>query len=134
MSALRGSVHAVADYSRLVAKGRVIRPEPYCSDRISSGSMPIRSLTASAQLLLAPEVTFGGLDRDVTEQEMDLIQFTAGEAAKPRASAPKVVRSELLYPCPRGTLPHNLPQHLRRHSAAPDPAGLVDRTKERALP
>jgi hypothetical protein len=32
----------------------------------------------AAQLLLAPEVTLGGLDRDVTEQKLDLIQFAAG--------------------------------------------------------
>ena len=31
----------------------------------------------AAQLLLAPEVTLRGLDRDVTEQELDLIQFAA---------------------------------------------------------
>jgi hypothetical protein len=32
----------------------------------------------AAQLLLAPKVTLRGLDRDVTEQELDLIQLAAG--------------------------------------------------------
>jgi hypothetical protein len=30
------------------------------------------------QLLLAPEVTLCGLDREMTEQKLDLIQFPAG--------------------------------------------------------
>ena len=32
----------------------------------------------AAQLLLAPEVTLLRLDRDMTEQKLDLIQFAAG--------------------------------------------------------
>ena len=32
----------------------------------------------SPQLLLAPEVTLCGLDREMTEQKLDLIQFPAG--------------------------------------------------------
>jgi len=32
----------------------------------------------AAQLLLAPQVTFGRLDGDVAEQKLDLIQFAAG--------------------------------------------------------
>jgi hypothetical protein len=32
----------------------------------------------ASQLLLAPEISLGGLDRDVTEQKLDLIQFAAG--------------------------------------------------------
>ena len=31
-----------------------------------------------AQLLLAPEITLGGLNRHMTEQKLDLIQFAAG--------------------------------------------------------
>ena len=46
------------------------------------------------ELLLASEVAFGCLDGDVAEQELDLIQFTAGEMAETGAGAPQVVRSE----------------------------------------
>jgi hypothetical protein len=38
--------------------------------------MPILSLTA--QFLLAAEVTLRCLDRDVSEQELNLIEFAAG--------------------------------------------------------
>jgi hypothetical protein len=31
----------------------------------------------AAQLLLAPKVTLRGLDRDATEEKLDLIQFAA---------------------------------------------------------
>jgi hypothetical protein len=37
------------------------------------------------QSLLAPKVTFGGLDRDVSQQELDLLQFTAGVVTQPGA-------------------------------------------------
>ena len=37
------------------------------------------------QSLLAPKVTFGGLDRDVSKQELDLLQFTAGVVTQPGA-------------------------------------------------
>ncbi|HEV2381014.1 MAG TPA: hypothetical protein VG206_14635 [Terriglobia bacterium] len=54
----------------------------------------------AAQLLLAPEVTLGGLDRDVTEQKLDLIQLAAGSTAEPGRRTAEVVRRELLDPCP----------------------------------
>jgi hypothetical protein len=76
----------------------------------------------AAQLLIAAEVTHCGLDRDVSKQELDLIQFATGEVAQPRASATKVMRSKFLYARSRGGLPDNLPQHLRRHPSSPEPA------------
>jgi hypothetical protein len=61
-----------------------------------------------AELLLASEVTLGGLSGDMPKQELDLIQFAASEATQPRAGAPKVMRSELLYTRPRRRLADNL--------------------------
>ena len=40
------------------------------------------------ELLLASKVAFGCLDGDVAEQELDLIQFTAGEMTETGAGAP----------------------------------------------
>ena len=37
------------------------------------------------ELLLTPEVALGRLDRDVPKDELDLVQFAAGEVAQPRA-------------------------------------------------
>ena len=86
-----------------------------------------------AELLLASQVALGGLDRDVPKQKLNLIQFAAGKVTQPCASTAKVVRRKLLDPGPRRSLSHNFPKHLGRHSAAPDPANFVDRSKERAL-
>ncbi|MGH9627803.1 MAG: hypothetical protein ACRD7E_05625, partial [Bryobacteraceae bacterium] len=41
-----------------------------------------------AQLLLATEVTLCCLDRDVSKQELDLVQFAAGEMTEPGATPP----------------------------------------------
>ena len=43
------------------------------------------------QVLLRPEVSFGGLHRSVPEQQLDLLQFTARRAAQLRAGATTVV-------------------------------------------
>jgi hypothetical protein len=51
------------------------------------------------ELLLAPKVALGRLDRDVAEQKLDLIRFAAGEVAETGAGAPQVVRGQLVDPC-----------------------------------
>ena len=40
-----------------------------------------------AEFLLAPEVTLGSLDGDVPKQELDLVQFAAGQVAESCAGA-----------------------------------------------
>jgi hypothetical protein len=64
------------------------------------------------ELLLASKVAFGCLDGDVAEQELDLIQFTAGEMAETGAGAPRVVRSELVDRRATRCGADNIPQHL----------------------
>src|SRR5438876_2079853 len=83
------------------------------------------------QLLLATEVTLCCLDRDVSKQELDLIQFAASEVTKPGAAATKVMRCKFVYARPRGGLPDNLPQHLQCHSGSPYASGLVDGSEQR---
>jgi hypothetical protein len=39
---------------------------------------PDSIVNGAVQLLLASQVLLGGLDRDVTKQKLDLIQFAAG--------------------------------------------------------
>lgn len=45
----------------------------------------------------------------------------------------QVVQSELRDACAAGDIANNLPEHLRGHSACPNPAHLVDRSKDRAF-
>jgi hypothetical protein len=48
----------------------------------------------------------------VAEQELDLIQFTAGEMTKTSAGAPQVVRSELVDRRTSRCSADTVPQHL----------------------
>jgi hypothetical protein len=50
----------------------------------------------ATQFLLAPEVPFRRLNRHVSQEELDLIQFAAGEVAQTRAGPSQVVRRELI--------------------------------------
>lgn len=44
--------------------------------------------------LLAPKVAFGGLDRHMAEEELDLFKFTSRLMAKPGAGSTEVMRSD----------------------------------------
>ena len=46
---------------------------------------------SSGQILLASDVSFGGLNRRMTQQELDLLQFATRGVAQPRAGPPEVV-------------------------------------------
>jgi hypothetical protein len=50
------------------------------------------------ELLLASKITLRGLDGDMSEQKLDLIQFAACEMAERGAGAPQVVRGSLSIP------------------------------------
>jgi hypothetical protein len=43
--------------------------------------------------LFATEISLGCLNRNVTKQELDLLQFASGGVAKPCTGSPKIVRS-----------------------------------------
>ena len=46
--------------------------------------------------LLAPEVALGRLNRDVPEEELDLVQFAAGEVAQSSTGASQIVRGQII--------------------------------------
>ena len=57
--------------------------------------MPRRSFTAHRSVCLLPEVALGRLNRDVPEEELDLVQFAAGEVAQSSTGASQIVRPPL---------------------------------------
>jgi hypothetical protein len=85
------------------------------------------------ELLFASEVALRRLNRDVTEQELDLVQFAACELAETGTRASQVVRRQLVDAGTSRSGAHYVPQDLRRHPVAPDTAGLVDRAEHRAV-
>jgi hypothetical protein len=54
-----------------------------------------------SESLLAPEVTLGRLNRNVPKEELDLVQFTAGQMTQPGTRAPQIVRCQY---CGRGVV------------------------------
>jgi len=69
---------------------------PAVPGHAASGSIPEPVVHGVPQLLLAAEVALGRLDRHVAQQELDLVEFTAGQVAQPRARATQVIGRELL--------------------------------------
>jgi len=63
---------------------------------------------------------------------MNLLQLTADLMAKTSTSPTKVVRREGLDLTSFRFLLHDTPNYLEAESVTPNPASLVDRTKERA--
>jgi hypothetical protein len=45
--------------------------------------------------LLAAQVSLGGLDRDVTEEKLDLFKLAAGGMTQPSACSPQVMLKRL---------------------------------------
>jgi hypothetical protein len=79
-----------------------------------------------AETLFAAQVPLRRLHRDVSQQELNLLQFTAGLMAKTGTRPTEVVRCEernLTLLC---FLLHDTPNDLGAESSAPDPASLVD--------
>src|SRR4051794_30856350 len=66
------------------------------------------------EFLLAAQVPLGRLDRDVSKQELNLIEFPASELAQPSTRAPEIVRGQLLAAGVSGRRLHHVPHHFRR--------------------
>jgi hypothetical protein len=69
----------------------------------------------------------------VAEQELDLLQFAAGEMTETGARASQVVGRQLVDAGASRSGAHDIPEHLRRHAVAPDSASLVDRAEHWAV-
>jgi hypothetical protein len=76
--------------------------------RLSSDSV----VDGRSDALLASEVSLGGLDRDVTEKELDLFQFAAGSVPKPRAVSTQIMRRQFLDPGSLCELTADMPDNL----------------------
>ena len=68
-----------------------------------------RSFTAHRSFSLHPKVALGRLYRDVHEEELDLVQFAAGEVAQSDTGASQIVRGQLIDASGGGRIPHDVP-------------------------
>jgi hypothetical protein len=84
------------DGSRLVAFGR-IEASVLNVVRVKRRRADSQSVVhGNPELRLASQVALRRLDRPVTEQELNLIQFAACEVTETRARAPQIVRGQLV--------------------------------------
>ena len=79
-----------------------------------------------AQSLLAAEVAFRGLHRNVAQQELDLFEFPSCFMAQPCAAPPAVVGREWLNPATLGAGLHDVPDDFLRDVATPRHAEPAD--------
>ncbi|HTF70799.1 MAG TPA: hypothetical protein VK638_49825 [Edaphobacter sp.] len=102
------------------------------STEIPAGRQPNPIIHRVAETLFAAQVPLRRLHRDMPKKELNLLQLAAGLMAKTGTSPTKVVRRERLDLTSLRFLLHDTPNDLGAESVTPNPASLVDRTKERA--
>ena len=89
LTAESGQTGIISHPQRIVSKGWCIKVPPgtvTIGHRPSRPSLPLRPLLTSA----CNRETLCGVDRDVSKQELDLIQSAAGQVAQPRATASRM--------------------------------------------
>ena len=74
----------------VVFSNRPAEPNLLCSRLVWLQSDPV--IHRIAKSLLTSKVAFGCLDRDVSKQKLNLLQFAAGLVAESSACSPQVVR------------------------------------------
>ena len=93
--------------------------------RRTVGLKPHGVVDRAPELLLAAQVSFCGLDRHMSQQELNLVEFATSEMAQPGAGAPEIVRGQLLDAGVLGRRLHYVPDDPRRHAITPHAAGLL---------
>jgi hypothetical protein len=68
----------------------------------------------------------------MSEQELDLLKLSACLVAQSGTGTAEIVRRNAIQTTLRGRRPHDAPYDFRTETACRDPAGLVDRPKNRA--
>ena len=77
------------------------------------------------QILLCAQIPFGGLNRGVAQQHLDLLQFAARSPTQLRAGAPQVVRRNIGNVNLGGVLLKHLPDDLLTQAVACNAATAV---------
>jgi hypothetical protein len=83
-----------------------------------------------ADALLAAEIPFCGLDRDVAKQELYLFQFASRCMAQPRTCPSQVMGRQLFDGGFRSALTDYVPNDLLGYALTPEPPGSVHATKQ----
>jgi hypothetical protein len=128
-----GSAEETMLKSRVVAQGGLMHPPRRWSGSSGIGFDSQSVVHRNPELLLASKIALRCLDGDVSEQELDLIEFATREVAETGTGTAKVVRGKLLDAGASRRGADDVPEHLRRHAVAPDTPGLVDCAEHRPV-
>ncbi len=79
--------------------------------------------------LLTAKIFLGRLDRDVTEKELDLVQFASGIVTQTGTGPTKVVWGEVLNGCSLGAVLHDMPHYPFRYTTSPNLACAANTPK-----
>ena len=86
-----------------------------------------------AEILFAAEITFCGLHRSMSQQELNLLQFTAAIMAQLRAGSPQIMRRNVLQSGSLATSSDHVPDNILRDAVTPHLAQSGDRSKDFAI-
>ena len=90
------------------------------SCRAASPFEPCAVVHGFSEPLYTAQISLGGLDGDVTQQKLNLLQLAACCVAETSARSAAVVWCQRLYPGRLAVLLHYVPYHLIGDPAAPD--------------
>jgi len=76
--------------------------------------------------LLAAEIFLSRLNRNVSKQKLNLLQFAASDMAKTGTRAAKIMRRQLMQPELCGVVFDNVPDHSVSHKVAPSLASSTN--------
>ena len=85
-----------------------------------------------AEILLAAEITFRGLDRCVTEQELNLLNLATAVVAQLGTSSTQVVWCNVIQTCFATAIPDHTPHDILRDATPPDFSLAGDRSEDLA--
>src|SRR5579864_7899065 len=97
---------------------------PAPNSRIRLDANPI--IDGGSNSLLAAQVAFGGLHRNVPQEKLDLLQLPSRSMAEPSTGPPQIVRRQFGHSNASGGFLHDVPNRLYRHPISPSPAYFVD--------
>lgn len=84
--------------------------------------------------LLAAEIPFCCLNGDVTEEELDLFEFTTCCVTKARASPAEIMRCQFLDSGLLGAIFDDVPDNPLRHGVTPGLSRTADVPEQAAIP
>src|SRR5690349_23489264 len=91
-------------YSALLLARKILQP-----GRLSQVGLEQVVIYRVRKLLARAEVSFGGLNRGVAQEELDLLEISPRSTAQLGAGTPEVVRGQLGQARPGGVERHNVP-------------------------